>query len=161
MYQDSQVTTPLVFDPSATIVIADRAMEFNDTNYGKSVEMTAEDISNKLRSGYLHNRNYEARTKQISSAISAIRDTAAETDNEELIEFLQELADILNITLTKSYRVALSFSAYAEVELPLGTDSDEITYDDFEIELSSSNSDVELRDWELSDSQIDYIEPIE
>lgn len=155
MYQDSQVTDPLVFSPDAKIVIANRECELNDGNYDKPIQMNAEDISNKLRTGYLYNKNYEQRTKQISSVISAVKEAAGETDSEELIEFLHDLANILNITLTKTYKVSLTFSVDAEIELPLGSDESDVDADDFTVMLEYNNYDGELTDWDTTDVRLD------
>jgi hypothetical protein len=157
MYQ-IHTPTDISFVPDAKIVLANRAMETNATDFGKAYLASAEEISNSLRSGYLNGIYHDKAKNQIASVISAVKETAAETDSEELIEFLETLAKILNITLTKTYKVSITFSVDAEIELPLGSDESDVDADDFSLYLEYNNYDCDLSDWEVTDRTIDYIE---
>jgi hypothetical protein len=161
MYQDSQTTTPtlLVFNPDAKIVIADRAKDSIREDFGIPVEVSAEYLSQALRDRWFKSNNYDAANVKISKVIAAVKEAAAESDSEELNEFLQDLANILHISLTKTYRVSLTFSVDAEIELPIGSDESEVDADDFNIVLEYNNYDGELTDWETTDTRLDSCEP--
>jgi len=146
------------FDPSATIVIANRAMDTFSEDYGKPTEVTAEYVSQAIRDRWVKTNAYDRNQSDIQKIADFVRNTAEETDNEEVIEVLTELADILGINLTKTYTVSLTFSVEATIELPIGRDSDEIDADDFDLSLEYNNYGAEMPDWDLTDRTIDYIQ---
>ena len=159
MYQShNPADNPLVYNPEATIVIADRACDTYSTEYGKPTEVNAEYVSQAIRDRWVRTNAYDRVQSDIQKIADFVRNTAGETDNEEVIEVLTELADILGINLTKTYTVSLTFSVEATIELPIGRDSDEIDADDFDLSLEYNNYGAEMPDWGLTDRTIDYIQ---
>ena len=160
MYQDSQTSTPtpLVFNPDAKIVIADRAKDSIREDFGIPVEVSAEYLSQALRDRWFKSRNLDAAEAKISKVIAAVKEAAADTDDVDLTEFLGDLANILHISLTKTYKVALTFSVDAEIELPIGFDDSEVDADDFTIHLEYNGCDADLTDWDITESRLDSIE---
>lgn len=149
------------FDPNATIVIADRAMDWQAETYGKGVTLDAETISARLRDGWVARNAYESQLKIVQDAIRAVRDAADEAESDEMIEFLGDLANILKITLTKSYKVSLTFSVDAVVDLPIGSDDSDVDADDFQLYLEYNNYDCELTDFDVTYRNIDDIDSAE
>ena len=82
-------------------------------------------------------------------------------DNEIDIDDLKDLAEELNIKLTKSIKVTFSVNCEYEFDVPLDFDEDEIDDSDFDIRVRSnvSNDDVEetsesyeVEDFEVTDN---------
>ena len=142
------------FDPRATIVIADRMMDSFSDEYGKPTLMTAEEISGKLRSGWVNQNAFSNEHQTILTICNAVRQAAQDPEDVDVSEFIQELADILKINLTRRVRVELSMQVTAIVDLPFDEDINDICSSDFGINGVEYSGEGDLYDWEMEDTEL-------
>lgn len=153
MYQDSQATeTPLQFDRDAKIVLA-KNFYYGATDV-QPYELSAYEISTKMNTLKTTQDFLDRRNKQIENVAKYLKEILAERQGEVDDEF-EQIAEFLDIELSRKVRVELSFSVSAYLELPLGIDPSDIRAYDFRIDGLDYEGDGELIDWSCDDNDIE------
>ena len=155
MYQDSQTSeTPnlMLFDPEAKIVLA-KNFYYGATDV-QPYELSAYEISTKMNTlkttqDFLDNRN-----KQIGNVEKYLKQILAERMGE-VDDELEQIAEFLDIELTRKVRAELSFTVSVDLELPLGIHPSDIRSYDFRIDGLDYEGDGEMIDWAQDDCDIE------
>jgi hypothetical protein len=137
-----------VFDPTATVVIRDPQV------FGDFIEVNANDVSSEYRSAKYRTDEVLTQREQIRKLDSYLESAVAETSDSETLEMLKEIAEIFNITLTRTYSVTVTATHTFTVEVEIGGDEPEES--DFTPEISSwLFNDLENLDSEITDFSAD------
>lgn len=132
----TEATVSPFYDPDASIVIMD------GDDY-KSV--TAAQVAHI----YKYNGSLKTLNQRHSQNIVALEEYLKE-NIEDLDDHAEEIAKIFDLELTKELTVHLTFTVEATVSVPVNYEVDE---DDFQLSLSESNTDMELLDWNVENTE--------
>ena len=157
--QDPEVTVapeptnepaPLAYDPQATIVY-----NASESYYGGVVptEMNAHDISGAIRSGNARSQQVIHLNAQIAKVEELLKETVKEVSDSEWIDFIKEIAEALNISLTRTVSVTATVEHTFEVEIGLG-DDDPTEYD-FTFSVTSYDWDIECERESVTDFEVE------
>lgn len=155
MYQlHTPTDTPnlMVFDPEAKIVLA-KNFYIGATDQ-QPYELSAYDISGRLNSLKNLQDTLAYRVKQIENVEKYLKEILAQNSGEVDDEF-EQIAELLDIDLTRKVRVELSFTVSALLDVPLGIDPSDIREYEFRIDGLDYEGDGELVDWSQDDSSIE------
>jgi hypothetical protein len=144
-----QVAVTPAYDPKATILVR-KGYYYGTPSDSKFDLENADDISRTYwRLDALqetNNRNSRAQDK--------LKDYLVENYEEIGEEHATEIANIFGIELSKTVEVIFDVTIRATVSIPVNKDVDDLSAYDFDIEISSNESDYEI---EESDADIDDI----
>ena len=142
--QTTNEPVELVYDPLATVVIHDPEI------FGNTIVVNASEVSAELRTAKYRGEEIITKRSQIRALESYLESAVAETTDSETLEMLKEIAEIFNITLTRTYSVTVTATHTFNVEVELGGDEPEES--DFTPEISSwLFNDLEDLDSEITD----------
>lgn len=120
---------------------------------------TIESLKKRLEySGQIADRNRAELLSVRNSVEEFLKEHISENDSASVAE-LKELAEELDIELTKSVSVTFTVEVTAEITVPLDFDEEEINDGDFniDIEYRGNQDDVECQgvDWDINDFSVD------
>lgn len=120
---------------------------------------TIESLKKRLEySGQIADRNRAELLSVRNSVEEFLKEHISENDSASVAE-LKELAEELDIELTKSVCVTFTVEVTAEITVPLDFDEEEINDGDFniDIEYRGNQDDVECQgvDWDINDFSVD------
>lgn len=147
--QTTNEPAPLVFDPTATIIIRDPEI------FGDAIQLDANEVSNEYRASKNRFNEVVVQREQIRKLDAYLETAVAETADSEMLEMLKEIAEIFDITLTRTYSVTVTATHTFNVEVEIG--GDEPDESDFTPEISSwlfndlENLDSEITDFEANE----------
>ncbi len=140
--------TPM-YDPKATILVR-KGYYYGSPSDSKFETENADDISRTYwRLDALqetNNRNSRAQDK--------LKDYLVENYDEIGEEHATEIANIFGIDLSKTVDVEFNVTIKATVSIPIGKDVDDLSVYDFDVEISSNESEYEIEEF---DADIDSI----
>jgi len=113
-------------------------------------EVNADDISRT----YWRVDALKETNNRYSKAEDAVKEYLVENYEEIGEEHATEIANILGIDLAKTIEVVFDVTIRATISVPLGKDVEDLSVYDFDIEISSNESEYEI---EESDAEIDSI----
>ena len=140
------------FDPDAKIVLA-KNFYIGATDQ-QPYELSAYDISTKMNSLKNLQDALDYRNKQIGNVEKYLKQILAERMGE-VDDELEQIAEFLDIELSRKVRAELSFTVSVDLELPLGIDPSDIRSYDFRIDGLDYEGDGELVDWAQDDCDIE------
>ena len=144
-----QVSVTPAYDPKATMLVR-KGYYYGTPSEARYEVENADDISRTFwRVDALtetNNRNSRAQDK--------LKDYLVENFDEIGEEHANEIANIFGIELSKTVEVIFDVTIRATVSIPVNKDVDDLSAYDFDIEISSNESDYEI---EESDADIDDI----
>ena len=148
----SETLTPLHYDSTATIVLAENIYAEGDAR--KPYVKNAREISATMNTLQATSDTLARRNKQIRSVEEYIKGIVSANDGE-VDDEIQTIADLLDIDLTRRIRVELSFQVTAYLEVPIGVTADDIRSYDFGIDgLDYQGGDGEIVDWSCDDNDL-------
>ena len=146
--QTTNEPAPLVYDPTATVVIRDREI------FGDFIEVDAYTVTNEFSLSKNRLNELVVKREQIRNLESYLESAVAETTDSETLDLLKEIAEIFDIELTRTYSVTVTATHTFSVEVELG--GDEPDESDFTPEISSYLfSDLNNLDSEITDFSVD------
>jgi hypothetical protein len=137
---------PLVYDPEAKFV----------TRHPFTGELTERDAYSVSRAFTNVESLAETRDLLQSRIIrveALLKETLAEVSDSEWIDFIKEIAEALNISLTRTVSVTATVEHTFEVEVKLG--EDDPTEYDFTFSVTSYDWDIECERESVSDFEVD------
>jgi hypothetical protein len=138
------------YDPKATIVVR-KGYYYGTPSDSKFETENADDISRAFwRVDALtetNNRNSRAQDK--------LKDYLVENFEEIGEEHATEIANIFGIELSKTVEVVFDVTIRATVSIPVNEDVSDLSVYDFDIEISSNESDYEIDEFEADINSID------
>lgn len=130
-------TEPVItYDPYATIVYNAHPQPYYDVT-PKTV--TASDITSTFR----NDKSRAEKIVKMNTQIDNVRDYLIE-NHSELGEHATEIAELLEIDLSATLEVEFTVTITATILAPIGTTVDDLSYYDFDVELSSNDNDYEI-----------------
>lgn len=106
---------------------------------------TIESLRRNLEYAQQDARNQRARWASMAETIEDFLKTHISEKDSASVEELKDLADELEIELTKTMRVTFKIEAEYEIVVPLDTNEDDISEDNFDYSVSFRNTND---DWE-------------
>ena len=107
----------------------------------------------KWRSAFLseQDRNTRINTLNATRANKVELEIRERWDNldEDGKEFAKQIADHLDISLTKIAKVEATVTFTMDIEVPIDTDFDDIDFSDFDFEVSESNYEFSVTDYNV------------
>ena len=94
------------------------------------------------------------RIERYRSQVSELEQYLTDNWDEGTEEHFKAIADIFNISLTKSFSVEVSISGRLTVTAPIGTTEDEIA-SQLEASIESNYSDISVEDYHLDIDNVD------
>ena len=144
-----QVAVTPAYDPKATILVR-KGYYYGSPADSKYEMENADDISRTYwRLDALqetNNRNSRAQDK--------LKDYLVENYDEIGEEHATEIANIFGIELSKEVEVVFDVTIRATISVPVGKDVEDLSVYDFDIEISSNESEYEIEEF---DADIDSI----
>jgi len=145
-----QVAVTPAYDPKATILVR-KGYYYGTPSDSKFDLENADDISRTYwRLDALqetNNRNSRAQDK--------LKDYLVENYDEIGEEHATEIANIFGIELSKSLDIVFNVTIRATVSVPVNKDASDLSTYDFDIEISSNESEYEVEDFEADIDSID------
>lgn len=143
----TDATPELVYDPYATIVY-----NASDSYYStaKPETITADRITTIARS----ERNATRRVATYETNVDKVRDYLIE-NYDELEDHADEIARLLNIDLSQEVEVTFDVTIKATISIPVGKTVFDLSTYDFDVELSSNESDYDVQDYDANINSID------
>ena len=145
-----QVAITPAYDPKATILVR-KGYYYGTPSDSKFELENADDISRTYwRLDALqetNNRNSRAQDK--------LKDYLVENYDEIGEEHATEIANIFSIDLSKEVEVEFNVTIKATVSIPVNEDVSDLSVYDFDIEISSNESDYEIEESEADINSID------
>ena len=145
-----QVAITPAYDPKATILVR-KGYYYGTPSDSKFELENADDISRTYwRLDALqetNNRNSRAQDK--------LKDYLVENFEEIGEEHTTEIANIFGIDLSKTVEVVFDVTIRATISVPLDKDVSDLSVYDFDIEISSNESDYEIEESEADINSID------
>lgn len=137
------------YDPKATVIIK-KGYYYASPEQSRYETENADDISRAFwRVDALTETN-----QRNSQAQDKLKDYLVENYEDIGEEHATEIANIFGIELSKTVEVVFDVTIRATVSIPVNKDVDDLSAYDFDIEISSNESDYEI---EESDADIDDI----
>ena len=138
-----------LYDANKTVIIKKGYYHESPANI-EYAEVNADDISRTYwRVGALtetNNRN--------SRTVDSVKEYLVENYEDIGEEHATEIANLLGIDLSKTIEVVFDVTIRATISVPLGKDVEDLSVYDFDIEISSNESEYEI---EESEADIDSI----
>ncbi len=131
----------LSYDPYAEIVYN------SSTSYPYNVEptkITADKVSTVVR----NERVRSERVVKLNGQIDNVREYLIENYEEMGEEHASAIANLLDIELSKTVEVKFDVTIKATISLPIGQDFSDLSEYDFDVEISSNESDYEIEDFD-------------
>lgn len=144
-----QVSLTPAYDPNATVIIKKGYYHSSPAHIEYSTE-NADDISRT----YWRVSALQETNNRYSKAEDAVKEYLIENYDEIGEEHATEIANILGIDLSKTIEVVFDVTIRATISVPVGKDVEDLSVYDFDIEISSNESEYEI---EESDAEIDSI----
>ena len=138
-----------VYDPKATILVR-KGYYYGSPSDAKFDLENADDISRT----YWRIEALQETNNRNSRAQDKLKDYLVENYDEIGEEHATEIANILGIDLAKTIEVVFDVTIRATISVPLGKDVEDLSVYDFDIEISSNESEYEI---EESEADIDSI----
>ena len=135
------------YDPNAKIVIK-KGYYYNSLANAEFAEVNADDISRT----YWQKDAFKETNDRNSRAYDKLKEYLVDNYDEIGEEYANEIATILGIDLHKTVDVVFDVTIRATVTIPMNKDVSDLSVYDFDIEISSNESDYEI---EESDADID------
>lgn len=101
-------------------------------------------------------RNQRSRWASMSETIENFLKTHISEQDSASVEELKELADELEIELTKTIKVTFKIEAEYEITVPLDTNEEDITEENFDYSVSFRNTNDEWEEYSESYEIIDF-----
>ena len=138
-----------LYDANKTLIIKKGYYHESPANI-EYAEVNADDISRTYwRVGALQETN-----SRYSKAEDAVKEYLVENYEDIGEEHATEIANILGIDLSKTVEVVFDVTIRATISVPVGKDVDDLSVYDFDIEITSNESEYEI---EESEADIDSI----
>lgn len=118
----------------------------------KIATMTLDDIAGYITNLKVSNNETRSGNSNLRGRLQKLLDTVTEFIKENLEEGashddLKQLAEDLEIELTKTVKVEMKISYYADVTVPIDFNVDDISESDFEVEVTANiDSDADVTD---------------
>jgi hypothetical protein len=144
-----QVAVTPAYDPKATILVR-KGYYYGTPSDSKFEVENADDISRT----YWRLDAVQETNNRNSRAQDKLKDYLVENYEEIGEEHAKEIAEIFSIELSKTLEVVFDVTIRATVSVPVDKDVDDLSVYDFDIEISSNESDYEI---EESEADIDSI----
>jgi hypothetical protein len=144
-----QVAVTLAYDPKATILVR-KGYYYGTPSDSKFEVENADDISRT----YWQKDALKETNDRNSRALDKVKEYLVENFDEIGEEHATEIAEILGIELSKTIDVVFDVTIRATVSVPVDKDVEDLSVYDFDIEISSNESDYEI---EESEADIDSI----
>jgi hypothetical protein len=145
--QTTNEPAPLVFDPTATLVIRDIEL------VGDFVETDAVTVYNEFRTSKNRLNELVVKRQQIRNLESYLESAVADTSDDERIEMLKEIAEIFDIELKRTVTVTATVQHTFEIELEFGADLPD-KYD-FDFSVESSEYELENENADITNFSVD------
>ena len=137
-------TTELTYDPYAEIVINDAVSYYSELLTKK---ISASDATTAVRNNKLN----QTKIVNFEKTENDVKDYLIE-NFDDFPEHATEIANLLQMDLSKTVEVSLDVTVKLTLLLPMGTTMDEIGNYDFEIQVNSLGSfDIEEFDYDVND----------
>jgi hypothetical protein len=144
-----QVAVTPAYDPKATILVR-KGYYYGTPSDSKFEVENADDISRT----YWQKDALKETNDRNSRALDKVKEYLVENFDEIGEEHATEIAEILGIELSKTIEVVFDVTIRATVSVPVDKDVEDLSVYDFDIEISSNESDYEI---EESEADIDSI----
>jgi hypothetical protein len=144
-----QVSVTPAYDPKATILVR-KGYYYGTPSDSKFEVENADDISRT----YWQKDALKETNDRNSRALDKVKEYLVENFDEIGEEHATEIAEILGIELSKTIEVVFDVTIRATVSVPVDKDVEDLSVYDFDIEISSNESDYEI---EESEADIDSI----
>jgi len=145
--QTTNEPAPLVYDPTATIVIRDREI------FGDFIEVDAYTVTNEFSLSKNRLNELVVKRQQIRNLDSYLQSAMADTTDDDVIETLKEIAEIFDIELKRTVTVTATVQHTFEIELEFGADLPD-KYD-FDFSVESSEYELENENADITDFEVD------
>lgn len=155
MYQDFQTSEApnlMPFIPDAKIVLAKNF--YHGATDQQAYELSAYDLSGRMNAYKNCQDTLAYRNKQIENVAKYLKEILAQNSGEVDDEF-EQIAELLDIDLTRRVRAELSFTVSVLLDVPLGIDPSDIREYDFRIDGFDYEGDGEMVDWSQDDSSLE------
>lgn len=137
-------TAELTYDPYAEIVINDAVSYYSELLTKK---ISASDATTAVRNNKLN----QTKIVNFEKTENDVKDYLIE-NFDDFPEHATEIANLLQMDLSKTVEVSLDVTVKLTLLLPMGTTMDEIGNYDFEIQVNSLGSfDIEEFDYDVND----------
>jgi hypothetical protein len=144
-----QVAVTPAYDPKATILVR-KGYYYGTPSDSKFEVENADDISRT----YWQKDALKETNDRNSRALDKVKEYLVENFDEIGEEHATEIAEILGIELSKTIEVVFDVTIRATISVPVDKDVEDLSVYDFDIEISSNESDYEI---EESEADIDSI----
>ena len=145
-----QVSVTPAYDPKATIVVR-KGYYYGTPSDSKFDLENADDISRAFwRVDALTETN-----QRNSRAQDKLKDYLVENFEDIGEEYANEIADIMGIELSKSVEVEFNVTIKATITIPVNEEVSDLSTYDFDVEISSSNNEYEIEEFDADIDSID------
>ena len=145
-----QVAITPAYDPKATILVR-KGYYYGTPSDSKFELENADDISRT----YWRLDALQETNNRNSRAYDKVKDYLVENFDEIGEEHANGIAEILGIELSKVVEVVFDVTIRATVSIPVNEDVSDLSVYDFDIEISSNESDYEIEESEADINSID------
>jgi hypothetical protein len=138
-----------LYDANKTLIIKKGYYHESPANI-EYAEVNADDISRT----YWRVDALKETNDRNSRTVDSVKEYLVENYEDIGEEHATEIANLMGIDLAKTIEVVFDVTIRATISVPLGKDVDDLSVYDFDIEISSNESEYEI---EESDAEIDSI----
>ena len=137
------------YDPNAKMTIK-KGYYYNSLANAEFAEVNADDVSRT----YWQKDALKETNDRNSKAHDKVKDYLVE-NFDELEEHAEEIAKILGIDLSKTVDVEFNVTIKATISIPVNKDVSDLSTYDFDVEISSNESDYEIEEFDADIDSID------
>jgi len=151
-------------ETNATVTNAEKAQEIinGTTAYAvQEIKLLLDEVDYRKREAALSKERATQSTSRYLNLFNTLEEFIKEhvKDEQISIDDLKELAEEVNIELTKSVRVTFNVKCEYEFTVPLDFEDDDITDGDFTVRISSNVSDEDVEEtsesYEIEDFEVE------